>query len=252
MHYDINWLTTKVEQGENLKFIYFWGHTNKLSAVAGNFCFSQWYEAPFYVDGKLYRTSEHWMMAQKALLFNDKATFDEILVAEKPAVAKELGRRVMGFDEIVWNEKRFEIVKTGNVHKFNQNPAFADYLIKTGNAVLVEASPVDIIWGIGLSKDSKDINNIYGWRGLNLLGFVLMEVRDFLRDFGSFMSIEDSMQTPWAKFPQANYNDMFWKMGEGENYILQFSNYYDTLSEKQQIIYKLTNPAPHSWDGFYS
>ena len=57
--------------------------------------------------------------------------------------------------------------------------------MKTSNRILVEASPVDTIWGIGLTKDSRDVENIYTWRGLNLLGFALMEVRDFLKDFGS-------------------------------------------------------------------
>lgn len=121
------------------------------------------------------------MMAQKALLFNDQKMFEKIIACNKPAEAKELGRYVTGFDEQVWNESKYEIVKNGNIHKFNQNAALLNYLLNTGDRVLVEASPVDRIWGIGLAQDDEDITNIYTWRGENLLGFALMEVRDFLR-----------------------------------------------------------------------
>ena len=155
------------EDGVALKFSYFWGHTNKLNEEVGKFCFSQWFESPFTVDNKTYKTAEHWMMSQKALLFNDNATSEKVLVADKPGEVKELGRQVLGFDDHVWNDKLFEIVRIGNIHKFNQHPILADYLIKTGDRVLVETSPVDIVWGIGLSQDSMDIDNIYAWRGLN-------------------------------------------------------------------------------------
>ncbi len=188
-HYDLKWLTDRFESGDTLKFLYFWGHTNKFNEEVGKFCFSQWFESPFTVDNHTYKTSEHWMMSQKALLFNDESSFEKILAADKPGEAKELGRQVLGFDNQTWNDKRFEIVKIGNIHKFNQNPALADYLIKTGDRVLVETSPVDVIWGIGLSQDSNDLENIYAWRGLNLLGFVLMEVRDFLQGFGNIKTI---------------------------------------------------------------
>lgn len=88
----------------------------------------------------------------KALLFDDKANFEKFWRLKVPEKQKELGRQVLGFDEQTWNNKRFEIVKIGNIHKFNQNPKLADYLIKTGDRVLIEASPVDNIWGIGLSQ----------------------------------------------------------------------------------------------------
>ena len=251
-HYDIKWLTDSFENGDTLKFNYFWGHTNKLNEEVGKFCFSQWYESPFTVENNTYRTSEHWMMAQKALLFEDRNTFEKILVADKPIEAKELGRLVSGFDEQVWYNRRFEIVKIGNIHKFNQNPALADYLIKTGDQVLVEASPVDIIWGIGLSRDSRDIDNIYAWRGLNLLGFVLMEVRDFLKEFGHFKPIENPHQTPWTRFPGIDKHDMFWRMGTGEDYLFGFQNYYNELTDREKTIFNLTNLPPYNWTDIYT
>jgi ribA/ribD-fused uncharacterized protein len=178
--YDINWLTEKFESGDTLKYIFFWGHTNKYNEEVGKFCFSQWFESPFTVDNITYKTAEHWMMAHKALLFGDKLNFDKIINCEKPGEAKVLGRQVLGYDEQTWNDRKYEIVKLGNIHKFNQHPQFADYLLKTENRILVEASPVDTIWGIGLSQDSNDIENIYAWRGQNLLGFALMATRDCL------------------------------------------------------------------------
>lgn len=184
-HYDITWLKEKIERGETVKFLYFWGHTNKYNEKAGKFCFSQWFNCPFVVDGITYPTAEHWMMAQKALLFGDKINFDKIVNCEKPGEAKELGRQVLGYDDVIWNEKKFEIVKQGNIHKFRQYPELADYLLHTENRVLVEASPVDRIWGIGLAQDNQDITNVDAWQGENLLGFALMEVRDYLKEFGN-------------------------------------------------------------------
>lgn len=184
--YDMNWLIKQFEEGHSLKFNFFWGHTNKYNEKVGKFCFSQWNENPFSIDNITYKTAEHWMMAQKAQLFSDTNSFEKIIRCNKPSEAKELGREVIGYDEHTWNENKYEIVKNGNIHKFNQYPEFAEYLLKTENSILVEASPVDIVWGIGLSQDSKDIENIFAWRGQNLLGFALMETRDFLREFGHF------------------------------------------------------------------
>lgn len=179
--YSIAWLKEQVESGGPIKYIFFWGHTNKFNEEVGKFCFSQWHVAPFTVDGVVYPTAEHWMMAHKALLFDDNEAFNKIITATKSAEAKDLGRTVKGFDEAIWNAKRYEIVVQGNIHKFGQHPALAEYLVNTGDRVLVEASPVDIVWGIGLAADSKSIDDIDAWRGLNLLGFALMEVRDLLR-----------------------------------------------------------------------
>jgi ribA/ribD-fused uncharacterized protein len=250
-HYNIDWLTERFESGDTLKFIFFWGHTNNNNETIGKVCFSQWFECPFTVDNIIYKTSEHWMMAQKALLFNDRNNFDKIIICNKPGEAKELGRQVLGYDDQIWNDKKFDIVKLGNIHKFNQNPDLAEYLLKTDNRVLVEASPVDTIWGIGLSQDSADIDNIYAWRGQNLLGFVLMEVRDFLRDFGTFKQLNNSMQAPWIRFSKIDCNDMFWRMGQGEDYMVNFSKYYLGLTERERTIYSLTNPSPYDWNGFY-
>lgn len=185
MRYDMQWLRDRYEKGDPLKFLFFWGHTNKYDEAVGKFCFSQWYEAPFTVEDVTYRTAEHWMMAQKALLFDNTDIFEKIIAAEKPGEVKELGRQVRNFDEMLWREKRFDIVKRGNFYKFNQHPQLRDYLLNTENRIIVEASPVDAIWGIGLAQDSPRIHDVNSWRGENLLGFALMEVRDILRGNGT-------------------------------------------------------------------
>lgn len=181
MTYNLKWLTNKFDSGETIKYIFFWGHSNKDNQDVGKFVFSQWFYAPFIVDGITYKTTEHWMMAHKARLFADNDAFVRIIAAEKPGEVKEIGRQIRGFDESIWNDAKFEIVKTGNIHKFNQHDQLKDFLLSTGDRVIVEASPIDTIWGIGLSQDSKMIDNPHTWLGLNLLGFALMEVRDFLR-----------------------------------------------------------------------
>lgn len=117
------------------------------------------------------------MMAEKARLFNDKETLKKILVAHTPGEAKQLGRAVSGFNESTWIKNRFNIVVQANIAKFEQNKELQDFLLNTGSRVLVEASPVDKIWGVGLAEHDEAISDPRVWKGLNLLGFALMEAR---------------------------------------------------------------------------
>lgn len=181
MNYSIPWLQQQIDSGQPVKYIFFWGHQPHPKGIITSTCMSQWWESPFTVDGITYATAEHWMMAEKARLFGDTAIAEKIIACKKPGEAKALGRTVQNFDNATWEAKRFEIVCEGNVHKFGQNATLKDYLLQTGDRVLVEASPVDFIWGIGLTGDKPEAMNPAKWRGLNLLGFALMEVRDRLR-----------------------------------------------------------------------
>lgn len=101
--------------------------------------------------------------------------------ATSPAAAKKAGRLVRGFDEDMWIRERFALVVAGSTHKFGQDPELGGYLLGTGDRVLVEASPLDRIWGIGLAADDERVERPQEWRGLNLLGFALMEARERLR-----------------------------------------------------------------------
>lgn len=176
----MQWLLKKHQEEERLKYLFFWGHTPAKEGTTNKSCLSQWWQSPFIVEGIEYKSTEHYMMAGKAKLFNDTEMLEEILKAQSPAEAKKLGRKVRGFTEKDWLENRYEIVKQGNLHKFSQDEEMKTFLKNTQNRVLVEASPYDKIWGIGLTKDAKNVENPETWRGLNLLGFALMEVRDEL------------------------------------------------------------------------
>ena len=117
------------------------------------------------------------MMAEKAALFGDQTTRAQVLVATNPGAAKALGRQVRGFNEAAWIENRFSIVLRANEAKFSQNPDLGHFLRQTGNRIIVEASPVDRVWGIGIAQDDERARNPNQWKGLNLLGFALMQVR---------------------------------------------------------------------------
>jgi len=250
--YNIDWLKHKFDRGEALKFLFFWGHSNALNEKVGKFCFSQWFELPFLVDGIIYKTAEHWMMANKAALFNDFNTHQKIINAKSPGEAKELGRQVLGFDEQIWATNRYDIVVNGNIHKFNQHSVLADFLMNTKDRVLVEASPIDKIWGIGLSKDSEQIDNPYFWNGQNLLGFALMEVRDFLVNFGRFEYPGSNLILPWQTYPEVDPNDLFWRMGLGETVLSDFFNYYDSLNAHEKVIFRICKPTPFKWKSFFN
>lgn len=164
-------------RGARLKYLFFWSHQPERDGRVGKGCFSQWYPAAFVVEGVTYATAEHFMMAEKARLFGDQAKRAQIVAAPHPGAAKHLGRQVRGFDQGVWDAERFGIVVRGNRAKFGQHPALRAYLCQTGARILVEASPHDRIWGIGLSSDDPRAENPPAWRGTNLLGFALMTVR---------------------------------------------------------------------------
>lgn len=170
-------LNAALAAGTSPRFLFFWGHQQASDGSITKSCLSQWWAAPFAVDGIGYRTAEHFMMASKARLFGDQATLERILASGHPKQAKDLGRSVANFDEHLWLEHRYDLVVAGNLAKFSQNPELASFLLGTRDRILVEASPVDRIWGIGLAEDSPDASRPDRWRGLNLLGFALMQVR---------------------------------------------------------------------------
>ncbi|MFH8365297.1 NADAR family protein [Streptomyces sp. NPDC018031] len=173
-------LVTRVAGGERFRYVWFWGHRPRPDGAVGHGCFSQWWPAPFTADGVRYATAEHWMMAGKARLFGDADAERRAVSAGHPKQAKDAGRSVRGFDEEVWAAHRFELVVCGSVLKFGQHPRLREYLLGTGSRVLVEASPLDRIWGIGLAADDERAPDPARWRGLNLLGFALMEARQRL------------------------------------------------------------------------
>ncbi|MER6096944.1 NADAR family protein [Streptomyces sp. NPDC001728] len=177
----IDELTQQVSRGDKVKWLHFWGHRPHPDGHLSASCLSQWWPSPFVVDGVPYATAEHWMMAAKARLFRDAGAEAAALAARTPAEAKNAGRLVRDFDDTVWRRERFRIVVEGSVHKFSSDEALRGYLLGTGTRVLVEASPMDRVWGIGLAADDPRAHDPARWAGLNLLGFALMEARERLR-----------------------------------------------------------------------
>lgn len=174
-------LLSFILEGGQPKYLLFWGHQAPASGGVGKGCFSQWWPSAFSVDGQTYATAEHYMMTAKALLFGDTEAAAQIRTVSHPRTAKDLGRKVHGFDDERWADRRFDLVVTGNLAKFGQHQELKEYLLGTGDRVLVEASPYDRIWGTGLAADHEHGTSPEHWPGLNQLGFALMEVRHRLR-----------------------------------------------------------------------
>ncbi len=145
----------------------------------GPFC--QWWTSPFSdSDGNLFHTAEHYMMWRKAMLFHDYEVAKEMLAEPSPKEVKAMGRKVIGFDERVWIKYAREIVYAGSILKYSQNESDRNILLDSAGMTLVEASPYDVIWGVGLAVGSKKLLNRRTWNGRNWLGEVLMSARSKL------------------------------------------------------------------------
>lgn len=142
---------------------------------------SNWHIARFVVDGQVYNCVEQYMMAEKARVFNDALVHAKILASPYPKAQKEFGRKIRGYDDRKWSSVRYNVVLKGTLAKYRQNKDLLEQLFRTEEKTLVEASPYDAIWGIGMAADDPDLmKNQSAW-GQNLLGQVLMEARSILR-----------------------------------------------------------------------
>jgi ribA/ribD-fused uncharacterized protein len=178
---DLNGLRAACKSGQHFRYRPFYGHTARADGQLSDAVFSQFWPCSFVLGAQRYHFAEQWMMASKARLFGDAEACQGILRATAPLECKRIGRTVRGFDDARWHEHRFELVTVGNVAKFEQDPALAAYLLATGEEILVEASPRDRIWGIGLGRDHPAAQDPLLWRGQNLLGFALVRTRAILR-----------------------------------------------------------------------
>ena len=192
--YNMQWLESMVDSGEKLKFVTFW----KADEGCENNWLSQWYQGkPFIINGRKYYTAEQYMMSEKALMFNDFDKYARIMQAKDPGKCKSIGReKITGFDGKEWGRASREVIFHGNLGKIQANIKLVDALLSTENAILVETSPLDRLYGAGLAKD--DLLNADGtlkvhprdWhtttdpdrQAENKLGFVWMGIRDLFRD----------------------------------------------------------------------
>ena len=228
MKYNVDSLLQSNKTYSRDDFVFFWGHTDRKEDVNKS-CLSQWYMCSFVVDNVSYNCAEQYMMAEKARIFGDDDTWQQIMASYDPMTIKKLGRKVRNFNAYVWKKNCQQIVKRGNLAKFSQNQKLLEYLLGTGDKILVEASPKDTIWGIGLAEDASEASNPRLWQGENLLGFTLMEVRDMLKGrFG--MSPEDDVKKAL----------LMWTMGAG-NSARRFNN-EDPMPAKTNVAKPMGDP----------
>ena len=142
---------------------------------------SQWHRSDFTVDAVRYNCCEQYMMAEKARVFGDDEALGKILAATNPRKQKALGREVRNFDAVVWNDVCRGVVYAANLARFTQDDAARAELLATGDRTIVEASPTDRIWGVGLAPEDDRALDPSQWRGTNWLGIALMQVRDTIR-----------------------------------------------------------------------
>lgn len=153
------------------KFVFFYGGV-----------FSQWYMHDMEIDGVIYNCAEQYMMAMKATTFNDEYTHALIMDSTDPREQKAAGRKVRNFDANVWNAVAKDFVFKANYAKFTSDPGLKQELIDTGDREIVEASPTDKIWGIGLGLRDPNLTDKSKWQGTNWLGECIMNVRETLRE----------------------------------------------------------------------
>jgi ribA/ribD-fused uncharacterized protein len=150
--------------------IFFWGGI-----------FSQWYSCDFVDSHDVkYTSTEQYMMAKKALAHGDYKAVQEVMDCDDPREQKAIGRKITNYSDEIWSPKRYQVVVDGNFYKFSQNPKLKELLLSTGNKIIVEASPYDKIWGIGLATYDDKVLDESKWDGENLLGKAIMKVRSLL------------------------------------------------------------------------
>ncbi len=171
----------------NERFTYFWSGP-----------FSQWHGCRFTIDGRVYGCAEQYMMEQKALLFGDEEAAEQIRLARTPREQKALGRKVRNFDAARWSAAARDVVFRGNWAKFTQQESLKGLLLATRGTTLVEASPRDAIWGIGLAESDPRATNRSTWRGTNWLGQVLTAVREEIDRYEATGCSLDTAPTPPA------------------------------------------------------
>lgn len=190
---------------------------------------SNWYTVEFEYAGRLYNSTEQFMMAQKAIIFHDYVNHRKILQTNDLDQIKALGRKVHPYDDAIWAAIRMPILRCGIRAKFQQNPELLNKLLSTGNKILAECSPRDKTWGIGLGVTNRKIQNPLEWAGQNLLGTVLMQVRDDLR-LWSAVSKNNLSYIDAKDLPPID----IWNMNVSEVRLLP--NFKDTLDVYAKVV----------------
>ncbi|QQS07597.1 MAG: NADAR family protein [Fibrobacterota bacterium] len=158
------------------KFVLFWGEED---------IYSNFHPSKFELDGHIFHWSEQAFMWLKAMEFEDLRIANLILTQtpwnSSPLECKRMGREVSPFDDKIWSVRGVDAMRRAVHAKFSQNAKLREELLASGDRILAEASPYDRIWGIGYGESDREAQDPSKWRGRNLLGQVLMEVREQLR-----------------------------------------------------------------------
>lgn len=155
------------------KYVFFWVNAD---------VYSNWHKSQFYMNGQRFANSEQAMMYEKAKLMGDREVMTAVLATTDPKEIKALGRTVAPWDQIAWECNRLHIMTEVCYAKFTSTDALRNELLSTGNRTIVEASPYDTIWGIGMKENDEGVDDPENWNGLNLLGIALMNVRTRLKE----------------------------------------------------------------------
>ena len=142
---------------------------------------SNWTLSPFKIHNQEFESVEQYMMAEKAAFFGDTETYNKILQAKTPREQKKLGREVKNYIESAWAEVRYSLVLRGTLEKYRQNLNLKAKLLDTKDLIFVEASPKDVVWGIGLDAQDPRAYNEKTWLGLNLLGKAVTAAREIIK-----------------------------------------------------------------------
>ena len=187
-------------------------------------CFSNWYPAEFDYAGQHFLNSEHFMMFHKVMMFHKHDLACQIMETDDPAMCKKIaGQKFPEFDSELWEKTCYQIVKRGVKAKFAQNEDILKVLLDTGNALLAECSPFDRKWGIGIGLSNPDHLIVAKWKGRNLLGRVLMEVREELRQELSISPAGELEYIDAVRLKPINE----WKMTAGK--LKRIPQFYDAI-----------------------
>jgi N-glycosidase YbiA len=194
--------------------------------------FSNFSSHQIFIKNSFWRTVEHFYQASK---FDDVDLIEQIRIVESPMDAARIGRNKDNKPRANWDDIRVDVMRQAIFCKFTQHIILCNKLLLTGNATIIENSKTDDFWGTG----STGV-------GHNLLGVILMEIRQQLREKAS--EIDNIVFPPWLSFDGIEMNDMFWRMGMGEDYLL---NWYRSIDQIGVSKYKNIFPEPHNWLGVY-
>lgn len=196
-------------------------------------CFSNFSHHEIFLDGMIWKTAEHYFQSRK---FSDPAIIIKIQSAETANIAANIGRDKNLEIKKNWEDVKVEFMRKVILAKSEQHEDIRQKLIQTGNKEIIEDSPYDNYWGIGMDGT-----------GLNMLGKIWMETREKLlkKDYSKYI------EPPWIFHKGEDKKSIYWRMGDGEGFIIKWWNWFNGLNEKEQNEFKLKYPTPKNWENFY-